>query len=300
MEESNASDGFLDRRVLVVPGPRRSQADRPALDRGRRPRSARAGEHAGLGQGADAPGTRAARFCSNCGQPTRGRGGGLAARVPDLRDAAFSAHRSGRHHAGGRRRRLPARPPAAVSEGHVFGARRLRRAGRDDRGRRCGARSWRRPASPAATVRYFASQPWPFPSSLMIGCFAEARSRAVTVDRTELEDARWFSRDEALRAARKAPSRRAHRADPDGDRPSPAEAWAVDGIGFSPARAFEAGRLPGSASPGIDPRVPHGLVALSTSLGDCFWTLRERILRHPPLPSAPASLCCAARFSQQD
>ncbi len=45
-------------------------------------------------------------------------------------------------------------------------------------------------------VRYFASQPWPFPSSLMIGCFAEAQSRTITVDRTELEDARWFPRDE--------------------------------------------------------------------------------------------------------
>jgi NAD+ diphosphatase len=47
-------------------------------------------------------------------------------------------------------------------------------------------------------VRYFASQPWPFPSSLMIGCFAQARSRALEVDRVELEDARWFSREEAL------------------------------------------------------------------------------------------------------
>ena len=47
-------------------------------------------------------------------------------------------------------------------------------------------------------VRYFASQPWPFPSSLMIGCFAEARSRAIAIDRTELEDARWFSREETL------------------------------------------------------------------------------------------------------
>ncbi len=45
-------------------------------------------------------------------------------------------------------------------------------------------------------VRYFASQPWPFPSSLMIGCFVEALSRTVTVDKVELEDARWFSRDE--------------------------------------------------------------------------------------------------------
>lgn len=46
-------------------------------------------------------------------------------------------------------------------------------------------------------VKYFASQPWPFPSSLMIGCHAEAISDAITVDQTELEDARWFSRDEA-------------------------------------------------------------------------------------------------------
>ena len=46
-------------------------------------------------------------------------------------------------------------------------------------------------------VRYFASQPWPFPSSLMIGCHTEAISDIVTVDQNELEDARWFSRDEA-------------------------------------------------------------------------------------------------------
>jgi NAD+ diphosphatase len=46
-------------------------------------------------------------------------------------------------------------------------------------------------------VRYFASQPWPFPSSLMIGCHAEAVSHEIVVDRDELEDARWFSRDEA-------------------------------------------------------------------------------------------------------
>jgi NAD+ diphosphatase len=47
-----------------------------------------------------------------------------------------------------------------------------------------------------AHVTYFASQPWPFPSSLMIGCFARASSTEIVVDTTELEDARWFSRDE--------------------------------------------------------------------------------------------------------
>ena len=47
-------------------------------------------------------------------------------------------------------------------------------------------------------VNYFRSQPWPFPSSLMIGCHAEALSRDIVVDREELEDARWFSKDEVV------------------------------------------------------------------------------------------------------
>jgi NAD+ diphosphatase len=45
-------------------------------------------------------------------------------------------------------------------------------------------------------VRYIASQPWPFPSSLMVGCHAEVEDSALTIDTTELEDARWFTRDE--------------------------------------------------------------------------------------------------------
>ena len=49
-------------------------------------------------------------------------------------------------------------------------------------------------------VGYVASQPWPFPSSLMIGCHAHADDPAITVDRTELEDARWFTRAEVSEA----------------------------------------------------------------------------------------------------
>ena len=45
-------------------------------------------------------------------------------------------------------------------------------------------------------VRYHASQPWPMPHSLMIGCYAEATSFAIHRDETELEDCRWFTRDE--------------------------------------------------------------------------------------------------------
>ena len=69
-------------------------------------------------------------------------------------------------------------------------------------------------------VRYFASQPWPFPSSLMIGCFAQgleprargrpggARGRPLVLPRR------------GARPARATPPRRPHRPDPDGDRPS--------------------------------------------------------------------------------
>jgi NAD+ diphosphatase len=46
-------------------------------------------------------------------------------------------------------------------------------------------------------VNYYMTQPWPYPSSLMIGCTARATSEDIVVDRTELEDARWFDRDEA-------------------------------------------------------------------------------------------------------
>jgi NAD+ diphosphatase len=45
-------------------------------------------------------------------------------------------------------------------------------------------------------IRYVASQPWPFASSLMIACIAEAESDALTIDSHELEDARWFIREE--------------------------------------------------------------------------------------------------------
>ena len=47
-------------------------------------------------------------------------------------------------------------------------------------------------------VRYLASQPWPFPASLMIGCWGEALTSEITVDPAELADARWISREELV------------------------------------------------------------------------------------------------------
>ena len=49
----------------------------------------------------------------------------------------------------------------------------------------------------ADAVSYYASQPWPFPMSLMIGCFAACDGRELKIDENELADARWFTRDEA-------------------------------------------------------------------------------------------------------
>lgn len=49
-------------------------------------------------------------------------------------------------------------------------------------------------------VRYVASQPWPFPSQLMIGCIAVAEDDRLRIDTAELEDAFWATRDE-VRAA---------------------------------------------------------------------------------------------------
>jgi len=43
-------------------------------------------------------------------------------------------------------------------------------------------------------VTYHSSQPWPFPSSLMMGCFAQAETSEINLDPDELEEARWFTR----------------------------------------------------------------------------------------------------------
>ena len=59
----------------------------------------------------------------------------------------------------------------------------VRRETREEAGVQCGR------------VRYHASQPWPMPHSLMIGCYVEA-SGDVAFDATELEACRWYDRDE--------------------------------------------------------------------------------------------------------
>jgi NAD+ diphosphatase len=45
-------------------------------------------------------------------------------------------------------------------------------------------------------VKYLAAQPWPFPSTLMMGFLAEGTSEDITVDPEEIAEARWFEREE--------------------------------------------------------------------------------------------------------
>ena len=45
-------------------------------------------------------------------------------------------------------------------------------------------------------VEYHSSQPWPFPHSLMMGCIGHAETTAITIDKNEIVEARWFTKDE--------------------------------------------------------------------------------------------------------
>lgn len=53
---------------------------------------------------------------------------------------------------------------------------------------------------PVGAVSYLASQPWPFPASLMLGCHGEALGREITIDKSEIEHAMWMTREEMMQA----------------------------------------------------------------------------------------------------
>jgi NAD+ diphosphatase len=145
------------------------------------------------------------RYCANCGAMTKMTDGGWrrdcpqcqAQHFPRTDPVAIMLTIDGERCLLGRQSRFVegmwsclagfAEPGESIEET-------VRRETLEEAGIRCGR------------VRYFGSQPWPFPSSLMIGCHAQALSREIRVDHNELEDARWFSRrDAALMLTRKHP-----------------------------------------------------------------------------------------------
>ena len=67
---------------------------------------------------------------------------------------------------------------------------------------------WEEAGIRVTSVRYMANQPWPFPSSLMVGFIAASEGGEPIPDRHEIEDVRWFSRDEVESfGEREAPGR---------------------------------------------------------------------------------------------
>jgi NAD+ diphosphatase len=141
-----------------------------------------------------------ARFCGACGHPTRLSRAGHSARCgnPDCRletfprlDAAIIVlvQHQGRALLG----RQAGWPPVRYSTlaGFVEPGESLEDALRREVFEESGVR--------VAHSRYHSSQPWPFPASLMLGFMAEASDPNIALG-DELEDARWFSREE-LRAA---------------------------------------------------------------------------------------------------
>jgi NAD+ diphosphatase len=135
------------------------------------------------------------RFCPNCGAATNAVDGGWRRDCPACRSQHFPRTDpvaimlpvAGERCVLGRSHRFQPgmwsclagfiEPGEAIEDA-------VRRETREEAGIVCGR------------VTYFASQPWPFPTSLMIGCHAEALSREIVIDRTELDDARWFEREE--------------------------------------------------------------------------------------------------------
>jgi NAD+ diphosphatase len=145
------------------------------------------------------------RFCAQCGSPTTMASAGWKRQCPQCRASHFPrtdpvvimlAVRGERALLGRNRRRPGGRFSclAGFVEPGETPEEAVRREVREESGVRCGR------------VRYLAAQPWPFPSSLMMGFLAEALTEEIVVDAEEIAEARWFTRDEIRRMVARAAS----------------------------------------------------------------------------------------------
>lgn len=135
------------------------------------------------------------RFCANCGQPSVPSQGGARRDCPSCGTQHFPRTDpvvimlavDGDRCVLGRQYRFA---PGVYSclAGFVEPGETLEDAVRRELFEEAGIRT--------GAVTYHASQPWPFPSSLMIGCFAQATSVDLVREVEELEDVRWFERSE--------------------------------------------------------------------------------------------------------
>jgi len=142
------------------------------------------------------------KFCARCGQPTqlakagwqRNCSGCGAQHFPRVDPVAIMLVECDGLLLLGRQARFPPRSYSALA-GFVEPGESIEDAVRREVFEEAGVR--------VGEVRYVASQPWPFPSQLMIGCLGHADSLELTIDETEIEDARWFTRAEVAEALEK-------------------------------------------------------------------------------------------------
>ena len=136
-------------------------------------------------------------FCSNCGGRLQDGFGGLRRDCPDCSAQHFPRTDpvvimlpvDGDHCLLGRQAAWPARMWSALA-GFMEPGETIEEACAREVHEETGIRV------DLSCAEYIASQPWPFPSSVMIGLIVPAVTRDVTIDPAELESARWFSRDE--------------------------------------------------------------------------------------------------------
>ncbi|AWC25739.1 NAD(+) diphosphatase [Aminobacter sp. P9b] len=137
------------------------------------------------------------RFCGRCGGPTEMRAGGYKRRCtscdaehfPRTDPVAIMLTVSGDRCLMGRGRHFAPGVYSALA-GFIEPGETIEAAVRRETLEESGIRLGR--------VVYHSSQPWPFPYSLMIGCYGEALNEDIVPDTAELEDCRWFSRAEVL------------------------------------------------------------------------------------------------------
>jgi NAD+ diphosphatase len=60
----------------------------------------------------------------------------------------------------------------------------------------CAREVWEEAGLRTASVRYHSTQPWPYPSSLMIGLIAEVENDDAVADQIELDEVRWMTREQ--------------------------------------------------------------------------------------------------------
>ncbi len=147
------------------------------------------------------------RFCANCGAGTKPAKGGWqrncescgAQHFPRTDPVTIMLVENDGRLLLGRQPRFPPRSFSALA-GFVEPGETIEEA--------VAREVWEEAGLRVRDVEYIATQPWPFPSQLMIGCYSQTDETEITLDVEELEEARWFTRDEVQLAMDNIPTER--------------------------------------------------------------------------------------------